>query len=618
MTGRLKPCTKNVPSFQWNSEVSPASQPHHAKRQPKANTQVFDIIHASNLVSTGAADLQSLGKPPFDSFSIATLSSIRDNAYHQQVYNCAHSELAAAEADHFQKACTDTIDSILKRRLAHPLALHQSSFRRLVLLSILSPWSVIIALFRSLVDFPTPHTPQFVHGALLSLGTALSYRTSSDQSFLIAAIDQCLSVPMDLGSDLSQSPLCCLLTLLLNASAQDAFSGLSCESCIEQVVHPLVMKGQLNQAAIIMRVVSAYAKNHNVTLKETHSSCAAQIIRTVVELTSSDSSWSVLKDIDRRPTVNLYESITVLESYAKCLSRDHFIQLLHCAGPISWPAAYNLLQYITLPDDCMAAVKEELRLALSRLETGDNQTTAIEPYEAFLVLLATAPMFPPNFADSGLHTVKVARDCMITKWMAALIRQCPQLTAHELHRLFSDRLAFVLQACSPVNENEPNCPPWSFHLGALQLGLQATCGMLRYFPQPTLQKLYSDGAQLSCRTICAVLMALATEHHLVALDACAHSAVVQMLLRFLLGHFDEQGGDGEAVRAPCADVVTMTLLEILRHYGAKSCRQGDLTGVNELTAVIKGFDDASDNARRICSAALAALLQNVEQNAVRD
>lgn len=615
---------KEEAEFQWNSEVDLTTLSCHVSLSDEPAV----IVSASELILNRAVDVEALQKPPFNSFSINTLSSLRDNAYTQNIYNFTDSEPIS---DDVNKHCASLLQQVLQRRVAYDCDLDPCCFRPLVLLSLLAPYSVIQSLLYWLQDcaaaLPEAGTSLVLDG-FMQMRSALSYCMPSGQSLLAACLERGLSLFSTDETATYDSPLCSLLTLLLCSPTNNSDMVLSCETCIEQVAYPFVKAHELGPVATIMHIVAKFATNKNITLQVSHAPCAAAIIKAVIEFTASDTSWSVLKDVHHRPTENLDKAIDILNCYAQCLSSDVFQQHLHYAGVMAWPIEFNLLPFVVSPDECATAVRNEFHYATTKIKHCESGGE-LEVYEKLLILCATLPFFPNDFEayKTGKHSViddYIGDDQIIEKWIAVLVRQCPQLTFKELSRLFNLRLAYVLHKClhhaeladvHDMPEDSQSCHEqrYMMEVRSMQVGLQAVCGMLHFFPEVSQRQTYADGALRVCRTICSEVVTLVTEDNVsngVGLGMKTQVSILQLLLRFVLGHFDEEGAGMGGVRASCNDFITVTLIEIVRCYGIRARQHGKSNDLARLASEIDKFIDGTDYSKKICLSATTALMQN--------
>lgn len=599
----------NDDKFQWNkedvsNEVEWLSQDHGG---------IVEVAQCYKIVISGKVTLQSLEEVPFSSLPIDTINQLRDDAYNNGVFQRRKSQLGDQHAVHL---CQSELEKLGSLSEIHG-KLHKSAFRKLVLISVYSPFCVMMSVTSILVQ-PDPVISRsallcLVLDATAQFGNMLSYKmdklghlvANSSLTLVVAVLGDVL---LTCASSLQSTSDDCELVILHLIQHWLAKSYLSHQACVQHLINPLLHTNHTTTAVKLFLYSSQVTQiKFTPTLIETicqifHKLCDALQF----ELRKSFHCDAQFSQLDFYMS-NLQSLVKLIPTH---IVKTCLLAQSETNHNIPWPVYLLIYQHLSteasrhIPNPANIKFKQ-----VTEQHLRFNHNTCIESHEQLIILCATAPTFAllTNNTDFELGDL-LAKNAQleIGKWLAALVRQLWLLTPEELERLFSKQNPLLGHKIIPTPSN--GSYPSNRHILLLQLGLQAA-GLLLHNSEPDSaqyesQRRFRNAAVRVCRAICMAVKPRVSNSE--AINVSERVEYISVLIRFCVGQFNE-GWQKNEIHGPCTDLVTMTVLSCIQHAVQMSDRSGSREEVKQLNDMIESINSNYSGSHAICSAALCVL-----------
>lgn len=599
----------NDDKFQWNKEevsnvVELPSQDHGG---------VVEAAQCYNIAISGKVTLQSLEEAPFSSLPIDTLNQLRDDAYNNGVFHRRKSQLGDQQAVHL---CQSELVKLCNLSKTYG-KLHRSAFRKLVLISLYSPFCVMTSITTILVQ-SDPVTSRsallcLVLDATAQFGNMLSYKmdklghlvANSSLTLVVAVLGDVLLTCASSQQSTSNDCESVILHLIQHWLAKSYFSH---HACVQHLINPLL---HINHTSTAVKVFLCASEVTEIKLTSTLNETISQILHKLCDALHFQLRKSFHYDA-QFSELDFY--MTSFQSLVKLIP-THIVKsclLAQSESNHKHPWLVYLLIYQHLSIEASRHIPNPVKVKFKQLaeqQLRSNDNTCIESHEQLIILCATAPTFALLTDNTDFELgdlVEKNVDLEIGKWLAALVRQLWLLTPEELERLFSKQNPLLGHKIIPTLSN--GSYPSNRHILLLQLGLQAA-GLLLLNSEPVSaqyesQRRYINAAVRVCRAICtAVKLTMSGSERI---NVAERVEYVSVLIRFCVGQYNE-GWQNNEIYGPCTDLVTMTLLNCIQHAVQMSDRSGSREEVKQLNDMIESINSRCTGSHAIRSAALCVL-----------
>lgn len=595
--------------FQWNSEVDVVWGVPTSPDSDEEN--VSNILRATDLVRSKTLTLESMHTEPFSLLSMKTMSAIRDDSYDCGVYDFS----SVARTD-LHLVCANELIRYKKTCLAYGNPVHSSHLREIVLLSLFSPQETIRAIIEDIFDTTATeaNTVSFNWDALTACGKALSYQTNEGTTLLSSAICDCLvsKATKERNEETVRTErLIGLINKTLNGSSEDLPQSFSLESCIKNVIKPLIKNHCTRTAAYAFIAILEFVQNQPSSSLSTSAMETASVL--VGDLCRSMSFEHRLPEnppADDSLTDNLDEDVRCFEKIAQCLPKELLGSAMRdSSDDLTWFIAYRLIPYILPVVEQEKLMRQEYGFTFQGIQACKGRT-CIKSHEQMVILCATAPSHFIKFEEVCDGNLLDASEHETGKWLAALTRQQCLLTSSELYQLLTGSLGRVLWAMLPGRvcafPKSHSCSMECAYIFALQLALRTVELILRSGNVAEVHSQQNNAALRVCRAV-----RRASEHFLQfeaenKLSFINHVACIQVLLQFSTGLFGNEAVKGKYYDS-CVDIITMAVLENVKCLLTNYRTFGRVGDIKSLTDCIETFNNDFGASSKVCSAVLQVL-----------
>lgn len=589
--------------YQWNSEVSDTA----SSSKQSVSDALMNVVLATDALFKRSISVPHLKNAPFCKLSLQDISRVRDFAYKAGVYSTLFHDPAAINAE-----CLLELQSITKFRMKHSTMLHPSCFRSVVLMSAIAPNVVMCTLFHWLSEnhrILSPIVP-FVADVFVSLENALSLNLNSDAPLFLNTFYKVLSSESS-KYPVPQPVLHHLCSTILSHNSNNDFVRI--DQCFRFVILPLILEQNYDTACELLRQMSTVVKGVEENL---HSKLLIDIVSKIVVLACSPFTINNLdnqNNTKNSPTLkDVQNVVTIVELCERYVSQAILRSIIERVSKhMPSTLVVRLVRYVVPPD--VYSAKRESELLESLREICGSAKPSLASYERILTLSVLGPDFSVKLSvHHQYHDLKWNIEPVKSGlWIAALARQASVFSDYELSILFSSRLPVLLEVLwkTPPEKNRIPQEGLDTALFGCQLGLQAAIATQHIPTGYACQSVRADIALKLCRAVCAAIIGRfecfpGLNPHKSVYVYAATSLLFQFLTRkYEKNHYEWPG------RSFCADVVKMTLLELLRKFGAEVHllkREGVEAEINNLRDLILQFDDGHIDATPICHAAMSA------------
>lgn len=573
----------------------------------------LNLVLALDAIFTRRVSLPLLKETPFSKLSLQDISQIRGHAYKAGIYSQPCYDSTAVQA-----GCLQELRQLTKRRLHPSTPLHISCFRPVVLMSAIAPWVVTRALFQWLLEDHRTllSVIPFVADAFISLGNALSFHINSSAPLLLDAFSDILS-PKQKQYSMPQSVLHDLFIKILSHTTKNNIVNI--DQCLHFVVVPLVKNHQFEFVCELLHRMTSVMIDADGT---THSDLMVNSVREIVIGSCSpflNGSPSIQRSTDayyRPSSRDVQNIVTIVESCARYVPQKILQSTFETIGKRLPPMlCIRLVHCVVSPDEFTTKRNEDLSEAIHKLCIAPEQS--ITHYERILTLSVAGPdsqlnfLFPHQYCELEWRA-KLNKTVL---WIAAIARQAFVFSDKELSVLFCTRLPILLEAIcwkSPEPSIQKIPEGLGATLGGCQLGLQASVAA-QYVPSG-----HARGADIAlrlCRASCTAMAGFLEHVPESRTSKCdLVIAATTILLRFLTRQLETSSCEWPG-RSFCADIVTMTLLELLRKFGVEispaESEEAKVKVANVMN-VISSFENGHGGTAKVCLAAMSAFQSRLE------
>lgn len=606
----LETTASNEVPYQRNSEVS----------DTEISDKSFSLqdVHLNVVLVTDAlfkrnVTVSLLKDAPFCSLSLQDIIRVRDLAYKAGVYSTPFHDPAAINAE-----CLLELQRITKFRMKYSTVLHPFCFRQVVLMSAIAPDVVMHTLFQWLSEdhrILSLIVP-FVADIFVSLGNMLSLNINSDNPLFLNTFYEALSSKSS-KYPIPQPVLHSLCSSILSHSSNNDIVRI--DQCFRFVILPLILEQNYDTACELLRQISTVIKGVEQNI---HSKPLVDIVSKIVMLACSPftiDSLDMPNNTKNRPSVeDVRNAVTIVELCERYVSQTTLRSIIERVSKHMPSTLIVRLVRCVVPPDVYSA-KRESELLESLHEICRSAKPSLASYERMLTLSVLGPDFSVQlplhhqYRDLKWNIEPIKSGL----WIAALARQASIFSECELSSLFSSRLPVLLEVLwkDPPKKNRIPQEGSDPALFGCQLGLQAAIATQHVPTGNACQSIRADIALKLCRAVCAAIIGRFESLPGLNSHKCDYVyAATSLLFQFLMRTFEKSSHEWPG-RSFCADVVKMTLLELLRKFGVEVHsvkREGVEAEINNLRDLILQFGDEHVDATPICHAAMSAFQSQSE------